>query len=612
MTSSYPLAQAKQGDPLAIAGLLNRSLRPKGITATVDPIDQGLQIHLQTDQDIAPAPLLQFIHQGLLRLQPQQIQHAEICLYRPGQIAPIWSGSCSLTAAEPEEEIEFPPLSAEAPVDFPPLPPQKIPAASHPSLAPGQILKGRYRLAQLLSDTVVRQTWLATDLQLAGSGTETVVVKLLAFGGQMQWTDFKLFEREAQILQHLRHGQIPAYRDYFSIEGTRAWFGIVYAFVPGCSLKDLVQHRQRLSEAQVVQVAQDVLEVLIYLHGLNPPVLHRDIKPSNLIWGEDGRTYVVDFGSVQDQATPEGRTFTVVGTYGYAPMEQFGGRAIPASDLYGLGATLIHLLTGSSPADLPQQELRIQFSDRVSARPALVRWIGQLVEPAPEHRFATARQALSALQTALNPKAGSAQISKPVLHSAEMAALVTASRNPDLVLNTFATPDLVPQQKPYGSQVQVYSSPTDLRIYIPSARLSALGVKLGLGMLMITVPLWLLMGVLGLGVGTALAPLIGVGTTLFALRHDLTETELRFDRRLFTLTHTYLGIRQCHQGSTEPILDVYQETLFPAGAAESGSRPLGFQITIQVGVRGFSLGRSLSRVECLWLAQTIKQWLGIG
>ncbi len=109
-----------------------------------------------------------------------------------------------------------------------------------------------------------------------------------------------------------------------------------------------------------------------YLHQLNPPVLHRDIKPSNLILGEDEQVYLVDFGAVQDSAVKEGGTFTVVGTYGYTAIEQFGGRAVTASDLYALGATLIHLLTGIAPADLPQKDLRIHFSDKVSISASFV------------------------------------------------------------------------------------------------------------------------------------------------------------------------------------------------------------------------------------------------
>ncbi|MEQ8541975.1 MAG: serine/threonine protein kinase, partial [Coleofasciculus sp. D1-CHI-01] len=138
---------------------------------------------------------------------------------------------------------------------------------------------------------------------------------------------------------------------------------------------------------------------LIYLHGLNSPVLHRDIKPSNLILGEDKQIYLVDFGAVQDSAAVEGVTFTVVGTSGYAPLEQFWGQAVPASDLYALGATLIHLLTGTAPADLPQRNLRIQFREQVSINSQLISWIEALTEPDLDLRLSCASQALDALET---------------------------------------------------------------------------------------------------------------------------------------------------------------------------------------------------------------------
>ena len=97
---------------------------------------------------------------------------------------------------------------------------------------------------------------------------------------------------------------------------------------------------------------------MLYLHQLKPQILHRDIKPSNIILGENKQVYLIYFGSVQDKSVVEGASFTVVGTYGYTPIVQFGGRTIPASDLYALGATLIHLLTGVPPANLPQKNYR--------------------------------------------------------------------------------------------------------------------------------------------------------------------------------------------------------------------------------------------------------------
>jgi serine/threonine protein kinase len=273
-----------------------------------------------------------------------------------------------------------------------------------------QILHHRYQIQRQLGNNGIRQTWLAKDLQAADGEESLVVVKLLAFGGTVQWDDLKLFEREAQVLKQLKHPRIPQYIDYFCVDDRTLWFGLIQQYIPGESLKEKLAFGKRCTEQQAKKIATEVLNILIYLHELNPGVLHRDIKPSNLIWGEDNHVYLVDFGAVQDKAAKEGVTFTVVGTYGYAPMEQFGGRAVPASDLYALGASLIHLLTGISPGDLPQQDLRLQFADRVNVSPGFVRWLQKLTEPAPEQRFHNARQALDTLKYGLAVKPVSKKI----------------------------------------------------------------------------------------------------------------------------------------------------------------------------------------------------------
>lgn len=271
-------------------------------------------------------------------------------------------------------------------------------------LQPEQILQDRYQIQRQLGNNGIRQTWQALDLQASDGENSIVVVKLLAFGGTVHWDDLKLFEREAQILKQLNHPRIPRYIDYFCIDDRTLWFALIQEYIPGESLKEKLAVGKRFSEKRARKIAVEVLNILTYLHELNPGVLHRDIKPSNLIWGDDNRIYLVDFGAVQDKAAREGVTFTVVGTYGYAPMEQFGGRAVAASDLYALGATLIHLLTGTSPSDLPQQDLRLQFTDRVNLSPSFVSWLQKLIEPAPEQRFTSASVALNALKSGLTIK----------------------------------------------------------------------------------------------------------------------------------------------------------------------------------------------------------------
>ncbi|MGL5082387.1 MAG: serine/threonine protein kinase [Microcoleaceae cyanobacterium] len=267
-------------------------------------------------------------------------------------------------------------------------------------LSPGTVLNTRFRLKQSFNTDSIRHTWLAEDLMFQ----DQVVLKLLALSGSMDWDDLKLLEREAQILQQLTHPRIAKYRDYFALNTFNQWFGLVTEYVPGVSLKQKLEKHHRFTQEQLQWIAQEVLEILQYLHQLAPPVLHRDIKPSNLIWGTDHQIYLIDFGCVQLQPRLPGATFTVVGTYGYTPIEQFGGETVPASDLYALGTTLVHLLTGIPPAELPQKDFQIQFQDRVHSQldAQFSQWLERLIKPTVGDRFQSAQQALIALNASVS------------------------------------------------------------------------------------------------------------------------------------------------------------------------------------------------------------------
>lgn len=336
-------------------------------------------------------------------------------------------------------------------------------------LEPQTIVNQRYQLERQLGQNAGRETWLAKDIE---KESELVVVKFLAFGGSVQWEDLKLFEREANVLKQLDHPRIPKYRDYFSIDDRSLWFGLVQEYIQGESLREYIANGHKFIESEVKQIAIAILKILIYLHELSPQVLHRDIKPSNLILtkneGEARNIYLVDFGAVQDKASAEGKSFTVVGTYGYAPMEQYGGRTVAASDLYALGATMIHLLTGLSPADLPQDDdAKIIFSDRTSASPHLVQWIQKLVEPTVKKRYPSARIALQALNEP--PKTSPAQ---PVVS----VPAKPAKRS----LSSSSTHRYSP---PHNTNITAESSSTQLRITIPCRIWEAIFV-------------WVLMGVI--------------------------------------------------------------------------------------------------------------------
>jgi serine/threonine protein kinase len=267
---------------------------------------------------------------------------------------------------------------------------------------PGTCLYNRYEISQLLSRKAGRRTLLAYDQE-----TQTqVIIKVLLFEKDFEWDDLKLFKREAATLKILNHPSIPRYLDFFELKMPHnQGFALVQNYIAAKSLEQHLQGGETFSEVEVRELAKVLLEILIYLHKRHPPVLHRDIKPSNILIDDRsensiGKVYLVDFGSVQTLSAQIGATITIVGTYGYMPPEQFGGRAVPASDLYALGATMIHLITGIHPAELPKQNLQIQFPKQFhNTSSDFENWLLALTEPALEQRIDNANQALKFLCT---------------------------------------------------------------------------------------------------------------------------------------------------------------------------------------------------------------------
>jgi serine/threonine protein kinase len=262
----------------------------------------------------------------------------------------------------------------------------------------GKILKERYQIQSLLGRQTGRRTFLAKDLQTQSP----VVVKLLLFNPDFTWDDLKLFQREAETLRNIDHPAIPQYLDYFEVEtAIGKGSALVQSYIEAKSLQDWVESGRSFSEVELKAIAIQLLEVIQYLHSYLPPVIHRDIKPSNILLTDRsgnslGTIYLVDFGSVQ--TVVQSGTITVVGTYGYMPPEQFGGKTTPASDLYSLGATLIYLITRNHPADLPTRRGRIQFEVNSYISPRFQAWIKCLIQPDIEQRFNTAKKALEVLQ----------------------------------------------------------------------------------------------------------------------------------------------------------------------------------------------------------------------
>jgi serine/threonine-protein kinase len=201
------------------------------------------------------------------------------------------------------------------------------------------------------------------------------------------------FRRESHILSRLHHPGLPRVIDFFTTRGRQY---LVMDLIAGDDLQTLLsRYPQGLPEAEVKDIGLQVLSVLEYLHGLNPPIVYRDLKPSNIMSRtNDGRIFLIDFGIAKLQYAVLG-TGTSIGTEGYAPPEQYAGRSETRSDLYSLAATMHHLLTGVAPS------VPFEFEPARYLKPTVSQHISDVLARAlrfkPEDRYATASDMKAAL-----------------------------------------------------------------------------------------------------------------------------------------------------------------------------------------------------------------------
>src|SRR5258706_1863043 len=227
-------------------------------------------------------------------------------------------------------------------------------------LAPDTILQSRYRVIQSLGKGGMGAVYEAIDLRLG----HTVALKQTLTNDEAQW---KQFEREARLMAWLNHPALPRVSDYFT-EGHRAFF--VMQYVEGRDLAEIIaQQPGPLPRQAVIAWADQLLDALIYLHTHERQIIHRDIKPHNLKVTRDGQVVLLDFGLAKTQAAVPSGALSCTSVFGYtpryAPLEQIQDLGTsPQSDIYALGATLYHLLTGVKPPDA-----LVRATALVSARP---------------------------------------------------------------------------------------------------------------------------------------------------------------------------------------------------------------------------------------------------
>ncbi len=210
------------------------------------------------------------------------------------------------------------------------------------------------------------------------------------------WAAYDSYEQEIAILKRLNHPGIPSYLDCFQ---TADGFCMVQDYLQAESLA----RPRHWTPEQIKHIAVSVLDILVYLQAQTPPIIHRDLKPENILIDDQQTVSLIDFGFARLGGGDIAASSLVKGTVGFMPPEQLFNRQLtPASDLYGLGATLICLLTGTQStkiSSLLDERYGLHFQHLV---PPLKRgwlsWLAKLVEPKPQDRYASATAALAALE----------------------------------------------------------------------------------------------------------------------------------------------------------------------------------------------------------------------
>jgi CHASE2 domain-containing sensor protein len=268
----------------------------------------------------------------------------------------------------------------------------------------GQTLAKRYKLTRILGAGGFGQTYLAVDIKPNHRSAQLLnqcVVKQLKPASQdpnFLLVARRLFETEVAVLRRLgSHNRIPKLVDSFEEESE---FYLVQEFIDGQSLEDEIKQVGQFSEAEVIALLEDVLPTLAFIHQHN--VVHRDLKPDNLIRRRDSREIVlIDFGAVKEirtrLITGEQTKLTIgIGTQGYTPSEQLSGKPRYSSDIYALGMTAIHALTGRSPIDLPEDlgSLDPRWQDYAQVSPGLAILLGKMTRHYIHQRYSTTEDVL--------------------------------------------------------------------------------------------------------------------------------------------------------------------------------------------------------------------------
>jgi serine/threonine protein kinase len=271
------------------------------------------------------------------------------------------------------------------------------------SLLLGERVRNRYQIREVVSKSKYSISYLSVDTNQGDAERILKELQPVSEGEPDSYSTTRavaerLFEREARVLLTLQHRGIPRLFSTFELNGY--WY-LVQEYIAGQTLLDWLDANQNMiGEREARRILMELATILAYLHSRVPPVVHRDIKPQNLMLAaDDGRLLLINFAAVS-QVNPAGeRAGTIIGSAGYAPPEQLIGQAVPQSDLYAAGATMLRLLTGLHPSRLFNPvEQRFIWEGRVKVTPTFAEIINGLLVYEVAKRTSSAGELIAQLE----------------------------------------------------------------------------------------------------------------------------------------------------------------------------------------------------------------------
>ena len=241
-----------------------------------------------------------------------------------------------------------------------------------------EIGKGGMSVVYLAMDKHLNKQWAVKEIRKQGSGKndDIVVNSLLA---------------EANMMKRLDHPALPRIVDIID-NGITIY--IVMDYIEGESLDKILAAEGIQSEEMVIGWAKQLCDALSYLHSQKPPIIYRDMKPANVMLKPEGNIKIIDFGIAREYKEQSLADTTVLGTKGYAPPEQYSGQTDQRSDIFALGMTMHHLLTGIDPRSGEAYASVRQWNPEISEGVEAI--IDKCVQPAAENRYQSCTETLNA------------------------------------------------------------------------------------------------------------------------------------------------------------------------------------------------------------------------